>query len=167
MANFQEQLDTLQNQQGGGLSKYLTFALGDESYGLEILKVREIIGLMDITRVPRMPHFVRGVINLRGRVIPVMDLRLKFGMEAAPDTAETCIIVVDLDGLLTGVLVDRVSEVADIAGEQIEPPPDFGASVSTRFILGIGKTASRVILLLEIAEVLTRGDMRALAGVAE
>jgi len=141
--------------------KYLTFKLADEEYGLEILKVREIIGLMDITEVPRTPSFIRGVINLRGKVIPVVDLRAKFGMEIHQDTDETCIIVVDVakDGSsdMMGILVDTVSEVLDISGHEIEDTPAFGASVNMDFILGIGKVNDQVKILLDIDKVLTGG----------
>jgi len=148
---------------GTRMSKYLTFNLGDEVYGLEILRVREIIGLMDITKVPRMPNFVRGVINLRGKVIPVVDLRLKFGMDAAEDTKETCIIVVDLDDMLMGIVVDCVSEVLDIDEQDIDEAPEFGVSVSTDFILGMGKARDKVIILLDISKVLTTGEIAMLA----
>jgi purine-binding chemotaxis protein CheW len=144
---------------GTRMSKYLTFNLGDEVYGLEILRVREIIGLMDITKVPRMPNFVRGVINLRGKVIPVMDLRLKFGMDSTEDTKETCIIVVDLDDVLMGIVVDCVSEVLDIDEQDIDEAPEFGVSVSTEFILGMGKARDKVIILLDISKVLTNNEL--------
>lgn len=144
------------------LNKYLTFALGSEEYGLEILKVREIIGLMEITRVPRMPDFVRGVINLRGKIIPVIDLRLKFGMNEQEDTKETCIIVVDLEDLLIGVVVDKVSEVLDIIADKIEEAPDFGINVDTEFILGVGKCDDNVVMILDIAKVLTTDDINRL-----
>lgn len=143
--------------------KYLTFGLGGEEYGLEILKVREIIGTMDITAVPRTPDFVMGVINLRGNVIPVVDLRLKFGMPHADQTEETCIIVVDVLGMEMGILVDRVSEVLDIVDEEIQPAPSFGVAVDTKFILGIGKANDRVTILLDISEVLTSGEADSLA----
>jgi len=144
--------------------KYLTFELGGEVYGLEILKVQEIIGMMTVTRVPRTPNFVRGVINLRGKVIPVIDLRRKFGMEPQEDTEKTCIVVVQIaaggtDQTTTmGIIVDEVSEVLDIDAEQIEPPPSFGASVDTDFILGMGKVAERVVMLLDIDKVLTQAE---------
>lgn len=141
------------------LNKYLTFTLGKEEYGLEILRVREIIGLMDITVVPRMPNFVRGVINLRGKVIPVVDLRLKFGMNSIENTEETCIIVVDLDEMLMGILVDKVSEVLDIDKGEIDETPDFGISVNTEFILGMGKAKDKVIMLLDIQKVLTSSEI--------
>lgn len=146
------------------LDKYLTFMLGNEEYGLEILKVREIIGLMEITHVPRMPGFVRGVINLRGKVIPVIDLRQKFGMEQVDDTEHTCIIVVDLVDMLMGVVVDRVSEVLPIDRADIDDTPAFGVSVDTEFILGMGKTKGKVVIILDIKKVLTAGEMSVLAG---
>lgn len=139
--------------------KYMTFKLASEIYGLEILKVREIIGLMDITRVPRTAAFIRGVINLRGKVIPVADLRLKFGMEACQATEQTVIIVVQCAvagrNLTMGLLVDQVLEVLSIESAQIEPPPQLGeAAVESKFILGVGKAGDRVIFLLDIGEVL-------------
>jgi purine-binding chemotaxis protein CheW len=144
--------------------KYMTFKLADEEYGLEILRVREIIGLMDITRVPRSPDFVRGVINLRGKVIPVLDLRLKFGMSATKPTEQTVIIVVQCQSqgraLTMGILVDQVLEVLSIDGAQIEPPPSFGAAaLDTEFILGVGKSEKRVVFLLDIGRVLTGEDV--------
>lgn len=138
--------------------KYLTFKLGGEEYGLEILKVREIIGLMSITAVPRTPPYVRGVINLRGKVISVLDLRQKFGMEGAAVTVESCIIVVDValsgDSILMGLLVDAVSEVLDIGDEEIQDAPEFGTHINTDFILGIGKVKGAVKLLLDIDRVM-------------
>lgn len=145
--------------------KYLTFKLADEEYGVEILKVREIIGIMDITAVPQMPGFVKGVINLRGKVIPVIDLRLKFGMEAAEYTDATCIIVVDV-GDLMGIIVDTVQEVLDIDGGQIEPPPPLGASVDTSFILGMGKVREEVKILLDIDKVLTTEELAQVCNAA-
>lgn len=147
-----EKRDTIAKEK---LNKYLTFALGQEVYALEILMVKEIIGLMEITRVPRMPDFVRGVINLRGKVIPVVELRLKFAMEQVDETKETCIIVVDLGDTLMGIVVDKVSEVLDIPVSEIEATPTFGVSIDTKFILGIGKVKGKVIILLDIKAVLT------------
>lgn len=144
--------------------KYLTFALGPEEYGLEILKVREIIGYMEITAVPQTPHHVKGVINLRGQVIPVIDLRSKFGMETAEVTEQTCIIVVEISQgnqkYSTGIVVDRVQEVLDIAGDNIEEAPQFGSSVNTDFILGMGKIGESVKILLDIDKVLAGEDFR-------
>jgi purine-binding chemotaxis protein CheW len=144
--------------------KYLTFKIATEEYGLEILKVQEIIGMMNVTRVPRTPDFVRGVINLRGKVIPVIDMRKKFGMDSQNDTEKTCIIVVQVDSnsrdVTTGVIVDEVYEVLDIDEEQIEPPPSFGASIDTAFILGMGKVDDKVVSLLDINRVLTCEDKK-------
>ena len=156
-------VETRERAEEMGLDKYLTFTLGEEEYGLEILKVREIIGLMEITRVPRMPDFVRGVINLRGKIIPVIDLRRKFGMQTTGDTRETCIIVVDLEGTNMGVVVDRVSEVLDISPAEVEETPEFGTAVDTAFIMGMGKAGDRVVMLLDIGKVLTGEEMRAIA----
>ncbi len=144
--------------------KYLTFALADEEYGLEILKVREIIGMMEITSVPRTPPYVKGVINLRGKVIPVVDLRLKVGMAEAKRTDETCIIVVDIGEVEMGIIVDRVLEVLDVAGKDIEDPPSFGSQVNTDYILGMGKLNDRVTILLDISKLLTQADMSAIEG---
>ena len=135
--------------------KYLTFVLSDEEYGLEILKVREIISVMEITPVPQTPDFIKGVINLRGKVIPVVDLRLKFGMPEKSYTKETCTIVVDVRGLLMGIVVDTVSEVLDIADSDIEPPPAFGSTIKTDFILGMGKIKGEIKILLSIDRVLS------------
>ena len=143
--------------------KYLTFRLLTEEYGLEILKVREIIGVMDITHVPRTPEYIKGVINLRGKVIPVLDLKTKFDMGVTENTDETCIVVVDIvsegETIQMGILVDAVSEVLKIGAEQIEDPPAFGTSVDTRFIMGMGKINNEVKILLDIDEVLTVGDI--------
>jgi purine-binding chemotaxis protein CheW len=139
--------------------KFLTFFLAEEEYGIEILKVQEIIGMMDITTVPRTPVFIRGVINLRGKVIPIVDLRLKFGMEAVEKTDETCIIVVRARGVEMGLVVDRVSEVLDIASDHIDEVPSFGAEVDTSYLLGIAKAEDRVKLLLAIDKVLSSQDV--------
>ncbi len=147
--------------------KYLTFVLQGEEYGIGILKVREINGLMDITPVPQTPDFVEGVINLRGKVIPVVDLRLKFGMPKADYTKETCIIVVDVNSLLMGIVVDTVSEVLEVKEEEIEPPPNFGSKVHVDFILGIGKIKDKVKILLDIDKVLTSEEIELVQQSAE
>jgi len=147
--------------------KYLTFVLDNEEYGLEILKVREIIGMMNITSVPSTPDFVKGVVNLRGKVIPVTDLRLKFGMPGAETTEQTCIIVVDIGSVEMGILVDQVSEVLDIADDEIEEAPSFGVAVNTDFILGMGKTEGRVTILLDISKVLTGKEVAAIKEAGE
>jgi len=148
--------------------KYLTFFLDQEEYGLEILKVREIIGVMEITPVPRTPTFICGVINLRGKVIPVVDLRLKFAMQHVDQTGETCIIVVQAQDLEMGIVVDRVSEVIDIPTSDIQPPPAFASKgVSIDYILGIGKTGDRIKLLLNIDKVLSRAEMSNITQIQE
>jgi len=138
--------------------KYLTFSLAGEEYGIGILKIKEIIGLMPITTVPRTPPFVKGVINLRGKVIPVVDLRLKFGMEEMGYTERTCIIVVEIAGqggsVLIGIVVDSVSEVLNIKGGDIEETPTFGAKLDTDYILGMAKMNGGVKILLDIDKVL-------------
>ncbi len=141
--------------------KYLTFFLGDEEYGLEILKVSEIIGMQPVTRVPRVPEFVRGVINLRGKVIPITDLRTKFDMPV-DEGRDACIIVVQMRGVQTGVVVDRVSEVVAIAESEVEDAPSFGSGIRTEFLLGIGKTGGRVKLLVDIDKVLESSEIAAL-----
>ena len=137
------------DRQGG---KFLTFRLAENEYAIDILAVREIIGVPDITAVPQMPEFVKGVINLRGKVIPVVDLRQRFGLGETQRTEETCIIVIDT-GQDTGLIVDAVCEVLDIKGEQIDPPPSMGAAVDTSFIFGLGKVDDQVKILLEIEKV--------------
>jgi len=137
--------------------KYLTFSLAGEEYGIGILKVKEIIGMMPVTPVPKTPPYVKGVINLRGKVIPVADLRLKFDMEETEYTERTCIIVVEIkDGegqVLMGIVVDSVSEVLNIKAGEIEDTPAFGAGMDTDYILGMAKTAEGVKILLDIDKV--------------
>ena len=151
--------------------KFLTFLMANEKYGLEILKVREIMGMMDVTSIPTTPAFIRGVINLRGKVIPVVDLRLKFGIEAKEDTQRTCIIVVHLthtaQEMTMGIIVDEVSDVLDIDRNQIEPPPSFGANIRTDFILGMGKVDQKVMTMLDIDRVLTEQEVSLVESSAE
>jgi purine-binding chemotaxis protein CheW len=144
--------------------KYLTFHLAGEEYGIEILKVNEIIGMLPITRVPRMPEAVRGVVNLRGKVIPVIDLRRRFLMAATEDTSATCIIVVQVRGTQTGVVVDTVSDVVDIHSDDVLDTPSFGADVNTDYLLGIARSESRVRLLLDIERVLAEHAVSAHAA---
>lgn len=148
-------MSELKNAVRAEAGKYLSFALGTEIYGLVILDVREIIGMMDITAVPQMPDYVKGVINLRGKVIPVIDLRLKFGLDKVEYTEETCIIVLHVADSLMGIVVDRVCEVLDISESHLEPAPDFGAQLKTDFILGMGKMDEQVTMLLDIQRILT------------
>ncbi len=146
--------------------KYLTFTLNEEEYGIGILKVKEIIGMMPITSVPRTPEFVKGVINLRGKVIPVMDLRLKFHMGEIPYTDRTCIIVVEIDSqdstVLIGIVVDAVSEVLNIVDNEIEAAPTFGSKLDTDYILGMAKMEGGVKILLDIDRVLSAQEIIAL-----
>lgn len=143
--------------------KYLTFTLADEAYAFEILKVQEIIKMQTITQVPRMPEYVSGVINLRGKVIPVIELRSRFGLSIQAATPRTCIIVLQVqrEGVMVvmGVVVDEVSEVLDVAGDEIEPTPQFGSAVDTGFILGMAKARGTVIMLLNIDRVLSSGEL--------
>jgi len=146
--------------------KYLTFNLADEAYGIGILKIKEIIGMLPVTSVPQTPDFVKGVINLRGQVIPVVDLRLRFGMEAIEYAERTCIIVVEIDGqagtIMMGIVVDSVSEVLNIKGEDIESAPTFGTRLDTSYILGMAKMEGGVKILLDIDRVLNRDEVATL-----
>lgn len=146
--------------------KYLTFRLDSEEYGLEILKVQEIIGIMPVTKVPRTPAFVRGVVNLRGKVIPVVDLRARFGLSKQDDTEKTCIIVLQVargtEQITTSIIVDEVSEVLEVDAGQLEPTPEFGSTIDTSYILAMGKVEDRVIMLLDADKVLSSEDVRLL-----
>jgi len=148
--------------------KYLTFRLSNEDYGLEILKVQEIIGVMAATKMPRMPAFVRGIINLRGKLIPVIDMRSKFGLPAQADTAKTCIIVVQVisenERVTMGICVDAVSEVLNIQLGELEPAPSFGTKIDTDFILGLGKVGAKVVMLLDIDRVMTGSEVQQIIG---
>ena len=150
--------------------KYLTFKLESEEFGLEILKVQEIIQMQSITRVPRTPPFVRGVINLRGKVIPVVDLRLKFAMDHAEDTERTCIVVVQIRNensvVVMGTIIDEVREVLDIPEASIEDTPSFGTSIDTEFILGMGKIGQNVRILLDIDKVLSAQELSSVTAAA-
>ncbi len=163
--NVAEEIHGVQALEG----KYLTFALGDEEYGLGILKVREIIGIMEITPVPHTPDYVKGVINLRGRVIPVLDLRLKFGMESKGYVDRTCVIVVEVQGqagtIQIGMVVDSVSEVLNISAGEIEPPPSFGANIETTYLLGMAKIKGKVKILLDIDKIIGQGEMLELKAI--
>ena len=147
--------------------KFLTFVLGDETYGIEILKAREIISLMDITTVPQTPDYMKGVINLRGKVIPVIDLRMKFSMQEEEHTQETCVIVVEVNGTSIGLIVDSVSEASDINGADIEDSPSFGQGIDTSFIMGLGKVKEKIIVLLDINEVLSTEELEMAEELAE
>src|SRR6478672_6426104 len=148
--------------------KYLTFQLGQEEFGIRVLKVREIMGIQDITAVPHTPAYVKGVINLRGKVIPVLDLRLKFGLPGMEYNQRTCIIVVQIQGesglLLMGIIVDGVSEVLNLTGAEVEDTPDFGANFSTPYILGMAKVKGKVKILLDIDRVLSNQEAQGIGS---
>jgi purine-binding chemotaxis protein CheW len=152
----------------GSAGKYLTFTLANEDYGIGILKIKEIIGMMPITSVPKTPSYIKGVINLRGKVIPVLNLRLRFGMEEIDATDRTCIIVVEIDTpngtVQIGIVVDSVSEVLNIKEEEIEPPPTFGARLNTDYILGMAKMEGSVKILLDIDRVATVTELNKIAA---
>lgn len=150
--------------------KYLTFTLGNEEYGISILKIKEIIGMMPITKVPQTPDYIKGVINLRGKVIPVVGLRRRFAMEAVDYTERTCIIVVETHGqdrvLPIGIIVDSVSEVLNIKGDDIEETPTFGAGLKTEYILGMAKIEGGVKILLDIDKVLSTSEIELIEDIA-
>lgn len=159
-------VETMSHREG----KYLTFTLAGEEYGIGILKIKEIIGMMPITTVPRTPEFVKGVINLRGKVIPVIDLRMRFAMEEIAYNDRTCIIVVEIhqqaDTVQIGIVVDAVSEVLNIKAADIEDTPTFGSKLDTDYILGMAKMEGGVKILLDIDTVLNQQDASLLQQVA-
>ena len=144
--------------------KYLTFHLAGEDYGMEIRYVNEIIGIQNITEVPDMPEFIRGVINLRGKVIPIMDVRARFGLEFREYDDRTCIIVVNVDSTEVGLVVDEVSEVADIPESQVEPPPKTSKDKENSYIQGMGKINDNVKILLDVHKLLYTAEMQELAN---
>jgi purine-binding chemotaxis protein CheW len=150
--------------------KYLTFKLGSEEFGVRVIKVREIMGIQQITSVPQTPEYLKGVINLRGKVIPVIDLRLKFGLPPIEYTQRTCIVVVQVEGeagtILVGLVVDAVSEVLNLAASDIEDTPDFGSRLTTPFILGMAKLKGKVKILLDIDRVVNNQEIAALDAFA-
>jgi purine-binding chemotaxis protein CheW len=140
--------------------KYLTFAVGKENYGIEICHVTEIIGIQRITNVPDMPACVKGVINLRGKVIPVMDVRLRFRMPERAYDDRTCIVVVNVNGMAVGLAVDTVAEVADIPESQIELPPEVAESSTQHYISGLGKAGDEVKILLDVEKLVRKGALK-------
>lgn len=158
-----EPMMNINSPSSGREGKYLTFRLGNEEYGVGIMRIREIIGMMPITSVPQTPPFVKGVINLRGKVIPVIDLRLRFSMDEIEYDERTCIIVLEISGreaqLQIGVVVDSVSEVLNIREDDIEDTPAFGVRLNTDYILGMAKSGGGVKILLDIDRVLTESEL--------
>ena len=146
--------------------KYLTFHLAGEDYGIDIAYVTEIIGIQKITQVPDMPDFVKGVINLRGKVIPVMDVRLRFHLPERGYDERTCIVVVDIDSTAVGLVVDQVNEVADIPEKDVEPPPRTTKGTSSRYLKGMGKVENEVRILLSVDKLLQDEELDELAGAA-
>ncbi len=149
---------------GDRAGKYLVFDLGSEEFGIQVLKVREIMGVQDITAVPQTPAYVKGVINLRGSVIPVVDLRLKFGLPEIEYTQRTCIVVVQVeaDAALLGIVVDAVAEVLNLAAGDIEDTPEFGQGAAASYLLGMAKVKGKVKILLDIDRVLAGRELRGL-----
>jgi purine-binding chemotaxis protein CheW len=141
--------------------QYLTFRLGDEEYGVEILKVQEIRGYSAITPIPNTPSYIKGVMNLRGTIVPVLDLRAKFGMSETEYTPFTVIIVVTVGRKVMGLVVDAVSDVLNIPREDVQPTPDFGAQVDARYLDGMAKAGDKLVVLLDIDRVLGAGDLAA------
>ena len=170
MSGVDEKIDQAVKVMADREGKYLTFTLAEEEYGIGILKIKEIIGMLPITSVPQTPDFVKGVINLRGKVIPVMDLRLRFGMMSIDYTERTCIIVVEISGqagtILVGIVVDAVSEVLNIKGDDIEKTPTFGTKLNTDYILGMAKMEGGVKILLDIDQVLSSDELSMLSEAA-
>lgn len=156
------QAEFLQQQEDTQHGRFLTFALGDEVFGIEIRYVTEIINVQPITRLPGVPEFIKGIINLRGKIIPVIDVRLKFKKPAVPYDDRTCIIVVDTQEVLVGLIVDNVAEVITIDDENIVSPPEYGAEAQNRYIQGIGKVGDDVKLLLNIESLLKEEDSPAI-----
>ena len=150
-------------------NKFLTFKLREESYAIPILRIKEIIGMMPITKVPRLPQFIKGVINLRGQIIPVIDLRTKFGIEERPYDERTSIIVMEIQSENTtktnGIVVDTVQEVLDIMADSIEPPPKYGADVNQEFLTGMGKIDEKVIMILNVNKILSANETAQLEDV--
>lgn len=157
-----EGLETAEDTQKG---KYLTFSVGKEEYGIEIRHVTEIIGIQEITQVPELPDYLKGIINLRGKIIPVMDVRVRFKKEPKEYNDRTCIIVVDIEDIAVGLIVDHVAEVLVIGENDIVPPPDGKSGFHNRYVKGIGKVGNAVKLLLDCDKLLNDGEIEACAAV--
>ncbi|SMP76787.1 purine-binding chemotaxis protein CheW [Desulfonatronum zhilinae] len=153
---------TARKDAGSELLQLVTFHIGDEEFGVEILKVQEIIRMMSITRVPKAPDFVEGVINLRGKVIPIVDLRKRFGMAAQDHDKNTRIIVLEINAVIIGFVVDSVSEVLRIPANTVEPPPTIISGIESEYISGVGKLADRLLILLDLDRLLSKGEQNLL-----
>jgi purine-binding chemotaxis protein CheW len=148
----------------GELRQFISFSVGEEEYGLELLRVKEVIRIREITWLPKAPTFVKGIINLRGDVIPIIDLRAKFGLESRENSAATRVIVVEVDGRLMGMVVDSASQVVRIPADQIDPPPPVLGGFSKEFITGVGKLDDKLIILLNTDAILTIEELQALGA---
>ena len=154
---------TLDRRLGDHLEKYLTFIVDNEIYGLEILKVREIVAMLHISKVPLVPNYVKGVINLRGKVIPVIDIRLKFKMEDINYDEHTTIIIVDVDEISVGFIVDETSEVVKIKQENLMPPPKFGTTIDTSFLKSMAKTEDNITMIVDLEKLFSSDEIQSLS----
>ena len=161
----QRAVQNAKSRGGAPGGEFLTFRLGAEEYGIDILKVQEIIRMMDITKVPRAPEFVEGVINLRGKVIPIIDLRRRFGRAPRPHDKDTRIIVIEMSGIIVGFVVDAVSEVLRIPKSTVEPAPPVVAGVDADYISGVGKLEDRLLILLDLDKLLSSEDLDMLSEI--
>ncbi|GAB7078464.1 chemotaxis protein CheW [Megalodesulfovibrio paquesii] len=155
-------MEELHKRQDAELLQLVTFSIGDEEFGVDILKVQEIIRTMEITKVPRAPEFVEGVINLRGKVIPILDLRKRFGLSSREHDKHTRIIVIEINNMIVGFVVDSVSEVLRIPASTVEPPPPVVAGLESEYISGVGKLEDRLLILLDLDRLLSREEKSAL-----
>lgn len=162
MENMETQL-AITGEEDTQHGKYLTFELGKETFGIEIRFVTEIIGIQPITFVPEVPDYVKGIINLRGKVIPVIDMRLKFKKEPIEYNDRTCIIVIDIEDISIGLIVDSVAEVSNVGDENIVPPPSYKTGFQNRYIKGIGKVGEAVILLLDCQKLISQDDLESIS----
>jgi purine-binding chemotaxis protein CheW len=157
-------MEEAHKKQDAELMQLVTFSIGEEEFGVDILKVQEIIRMMEITKVPRAPDFVEGVINLRGKVIPILDLRRRFGLVTRDHDKHTRIIVIEISNMIVGFVVDSVSEVLRIPSNTVEPPPPVVSGLESEYISGVGKLADRLLILLDLDRLLSREEQGALAG---
>lgn len=157
-------MDLNQKKQDDELLQLVTFSIGEEEFGVNILKVQEIIRTMEITKVPRAPDFVEGVINLRGKVIPIIDLRRRFGLAPRGHDKNTRIIVIEINNIIVGFVVDAVSEVLRIPASTVEPPPPVVAGVESDYVSGVGKLQDRLLIMLDLDKLLSSEDMEALSS---
>jgi purine-binding chemotaxis protein CheW len=158
-------MDEAQKKQDAELMQLVTFSIGEEEFGVDILKVQEIIRMMEITKVPRAPEFVEGVINLRGKVIPIIDLRRRFGLSARGHDKHTRIIVIEINNMIVGFVVDSVSEVLRIPSSTVEPPPPVVSGMESEYISGVGKLEDRLLILLDLDRLLSREETVSLTSV--